>query len=106
LEQVEIVDTDLQNKYLEEISDAYSSIEEIDRNYYKERSKAKLNLANKIEEARFKSDLSVKDIAVYFGKSRQAINKVLIDSFGVRHIEKAQAAKIGHINKNNNNNEL
>lgn len=107
MEQVEeLVDTDLQNRFLNEISDAYKSIEEIDRNYYDIRSKAKHKLADKIEEARFESDLSVKNIADYFGKSRQAVNKVLTDCYGVRFEEKAQAAKLGHLQKNNGYNEV
>jgi AraC-like DNA-binding protein len=91
-------------RFLSRIEYAYSNLERIDSNYIKVREKAKTGLADAIEEAKTDSDLSIKDIAQHFGKSRQAVNKVLTDVYGVRHLEKAEAAKIGHLNKESREN--
>ena len=91
------------NKYLSNIQLAYDKLDRLDENYVQTRERAKRNLAFAIDEAKTESDLTVSLIATHFGKSRQAINKVLTDVFGVRHIEKSEAAKLGHTKESREN---
>lgn len=90
----------LQNTYLKRIKYAEDELKQFDTEYHQQRKEKRKDIAELIEEAKHRSDLSVEDIAKHLGKSRQALNKALIDVFGVRHPDKSSAAKIGHINRN------
>lgn len=87
---------DVEDPYLFAIELAYKDLHRIDSNYLSVRQKAKERLAESIDKAKSESDHSVKTIADHFNKSRQAVNKVLTDVYGVRHEEKAKAARLGH----------
>jgi hypothetical protein len=88
-----------QKDYLSEISNLYEEIRKLDLEYNQSRVSLKKRLAEKIEEGRFESDLTVKNVADHLGIKRQTVNKVLIDVYGVRHPEKAKAAALGHVNR-------
>lgn len=95
---MEQIDTQLQGQYLTKIKSAEAELKSYDQLYLQERQDRVKKFADLVEEARFQSDLSVKEIASHLGKSRQALNKTLISAYGVRHPDKAKAGRMGHIN--------
>lgn len=70
-------------------------LEEFDREKRQERKKYKRNLAESLLAA-IEVDLSLSEIAKKIGKSRQSLNRIIVDVFGVRHEDKANAARLGH----------
>lgn len=84
---------ELQIQYLSQIAGLEKQIEDWDAQYLEGRKKLKKDLADLIERARFNSDLSVADIGKHLGKSRQAVNQLLIDVYGIRHPDRAELAR-------------
>lgn len=81
---------------LNNVSDAYKSIELLEIEVRGHRKDLKAKLAEAIEEARTKGDFSISDIATFMGITRQAVNQVLVDVYGVRNEARSEAAKLGH----------
>ena len=88
-----------ETKYYKDIEKLYGSLHALDEEYSAKRKKIKTKLAEKIEEARFEKDISVKNIADHLDVKRQTVNKILTDVFGIRHPDKARAAALGHANR-------
>lgn len=82
--------------YLAEVKDRYDRIEKAELGFRQERHDHKVRLAQAIEQAKFEGDYSIVDIAKYLGITRQAVNQVLVDIFGIRYQERSEAAKLGH----------
>jgi AraC-like DNA-binding protein len=82
--------------YIDRCEKTWISIKELDKSYAESRTVLKTDLAKLIEEGKLEADLQVAAVADRVGVKRQTINKILIDTFGVRYPDKAQAAKIGH----------
>lgn len=85
-----------QNQYLFEIEQAIKDANELEEKHQQEKKEAWGVVARKIEEAKLEAEVSVKMVADRFGKSRQAINNILIAHFGIRYPDKSKAAFIRH----------
>lgn len=98
----------MQNKrdqYINRIDSVYDELEAHTEKFLEEHKEIRLRLARLMEEARLESDLGATDIARHRGISRQAIHKLTKEAFGIRHADKAEAARKGHEYKANNSQE-
>ena len=86
-------------QYLETINKKYEELRQSTKEFQAEQKKRRIELAKLIEEARLECDLSLAEISRNRNITRQAIHKIIKEAFGVRHPDKAQAALIGHKNK-------
>lgn len=87
------------NQYLNTIDDCRDRLRANSERFHKEQKRLRNDLANVIEEAKLESDLSLAEISRHTGITRQAIHKIIKERFGVRHPDKAEAALIGHKNR-------
>lgn len=95
----ELVDKQLQSQYLDKIEAKDQFLKDMVDRFYEAYNQEKKEFVELVEEAKFESDLSISEVATHLGKTRQALNKVIVDVLGVRHKEKAAAAREGHRNR-------
>lgn len=86
--------------YLEQIDSVYDQIDLLESEFKRNYLYMKKQIAEIIERGKFEADLSVNDVAVHLGKTRQAVHSVILETYGVRHEEKAANAKMGHSIRN------
>lgn len=85
-----------QKEYLKRIDEAKFDLDQAEERYKAERKQKRMRLADIIEEARIESDMSYSYVAKHLDKTRQAINNLMIERFGIRNPEKSKAASLGH----------
>jgi hypothetical protein len=88
-----------QAEHLAYIASIDASIDELDEQYKKDRGELKKTIAEAITRAKLEADISVAEVGKHLNKTRQTVNRYLIDVYGIRHAEKAAAAKLGHKQK-------
>ena len=86
----------IENSKLQDCINIYNEMKELKKEYENQKDYLKTRLASAVKKAKFDEDLSVATIADNLGITRQYLNSILIDNYGVQHPEKAAAAKIGH----------
>jgi mRNA-degrading endonuclease RelE of RelBE toxin-antitoxin system len=72
-----------------------SALDTLDETYRKDRDVLKEELAEALIEAN-EVDIKVSEVASKFGKTRQALYRVIKDIYGIRHPDKARAGRLGH----------
>lgn len=93
-----MMDTNSKSVYLQQIDAVYDQIDLLETEYKRNYFYMKKQIAEIIERGKYEADLSIVDVANHLGKTRQAVHRIILEAYGVRHEDKAVNAKMGHRN--------